>query len=47
MGMALATGWSPDVVRRLSGTDLGAIQDVFRERRRAQARAARKGRRHA
>jgi hypothetical protein len=38
MQIALATGWTPDVVRDLSMEDLGALSDVMRERARAMRR---------
>lgn len=35
MRIAMATGWSPDVVRELTMAELSSISDVFKERARA------------
>lgn len=44
IGLAMLTGWPPDVVRALTLAEVGAISDVMRDRKRAQARRQRKGR---
>jgi hypothetical protein len=44
MRLALRTGWAPSEVRLLTLRDIDAIGTVDRERKRAQARASRRGR---
>ena len=38
MLVAMATGWTPDVVRDLTLSELDALRDVFKERARAARR---------
>lgn len=47
IGLAFATGWSPEVIRGLTLLELGEVAQVLKARKRAQVRASRKGRGHA
>ena len=44
IGLAFATGWSPQVIRSLTLAELSEVAEVIKARKRAALRASRKRR---